>query len=92
MSKPHDMGGRPAGALDLTEKDPSFFDQRVDALYALLTGHHKQVFTMDQVRRTVESMSEEDYASFTYYERWLHAIALLMIEHGIASQKELYGD
>lgn len=89
MANTHDMGGQPAGRLDLAEHEQTLFDKRVDALYALLTGHRKAVLTMDEVRRTVESFSEADYLSMSYYERWLKAISLLMIEKGIATPGEL---
>ncbi len=91
MGDTHDMGGLPAGPLDRTEHEQTLFDKRVDALYALLTGHRKQVFTMDEVRRTVEGFSESEYLGLGYYERWLRAISLLMIERGIATRDELHG-
>lgn len=91
MRNTHDMGGQPAGRLDLTEHGQTLFDKRVDALYALLTGHRKAIFTMDEVRRTVESFSEAEYLSMSYYERWLEAISRLMIEKGIATSEELSG-
>ncbi|MBU2982010.1 nitrile hydratase subunit beta [Lentibacter algarum] len=82
MSRTHDLGGLPAGKIDQTEHEPTFFDKRVDALYALLTGPKANAFTMDEVRRTVESFSEADYFGLSYYERWLKAMSLLLIEKG----------
>ncbi|MDO6732899.1 nitrile hydratase subunit beta [Marinovum sp. 2_MG-2023] len=82
MERTHDLGGLPAGKIDQTDHELTFFDKRVDALYVLLTGPQKAAFKMDEVRRTVESFSQADYFGLSYYERWLKAIALLLIEKG----------
>ncbi|MEM5500389.1 nitrile hydratase [Ahrensia kielensis] len=82
MDRTHDLGGLPAGKINQTEHELTFFDKRVDALYVLLTSPAKAVFTMDEVRRTVESFSQADYLGLSYYERWLKAMSLLLIEKG----------
>lgn len=84
----HDMGGAPAGGIDRTEHEPTFFDQRVDAIYVLLSGR-KGVLRTDELRRTIESFGVSDYLGLSYYERWLKAIALLLVEKGIASPDQL---
>jgi hypothetical protein len=33
----HDLGGKPAGAIDLTPHEPSYWDRRVDALQQLMS-------------------------------------------------------
>ena len=87
----HDMGGRPAGRIDREEHELSHFDRRVDALYVLLTGRAKGVLTMDEVRRMVESFDTADYCGLSYYERWLKAIALLLLEKGLIDRLDVPG-
>jgi nitrile hydratase len=89
MARTHDIGGLPAGKIDQTEHELTFFDKRVDALYALLTGPQKATFTMDEVRRTIESFSQADYFGLSYYERWLKAMSLLLIEKGLVDANAL---
>lgn len=89
MARTHDMGGLPAGKIDQTDYEMTFFDKRVDALYVLLTRPQKTTFTMDEVRRTVESFSQTDYFGLSYYERWLKAMSLLLIEKGLVDASAL---
>lgn len=85
----HDLGGRPAGPIDHAEHEPTLFDQRIDAMLRLLTHPSRAVFTVDAMRRAIESESPADYHGLTYYEKWLHAIRRLTIEQGVISESEL---
>ena len=38
MTGVHDLGGQPAGPIDLEEHEPTLFDMRVDAMIRLLTS------------------------------------------------------
>lgn len=89
MAHTHDLGGLPAGPIDRTEHELTFFDKRVDALYVLLTGPAKAAFTFDEVRRTIEGLPEAEYLGLSYYERWLKAIALLLVEKGLVEAGRL---
>lgn len=85
----HDLGGRSAGPIDREEHDPTLFDLRIDAMIRLLTHPSRAVFTVDAMRRSIESHSPEEYFGLTYYEKWLHAIRRLTVEQGVISEAEL---
>jgi hypothetical protein len=89
MTGVHDLGGRSAGPIDREEHDPTLFDRRVDAMIRLLTDPSRAVFTVDAMRRSIESHTPEDYFGLTYYEKWVHAIRRLTIEQGVISEAEL---
>ena len=89
MSAVHDLGGQPAGPIDRGEHEPTLFDQRVDAMIRLLTHPSRAVFTVDAMRRSIESHSADEYFGLTYYEKWLHAIRRLTIEQGVISEADL---
>ena len=89
MAGVHDLGGRSAGPIDREEHAPTLFDLRVDAMIRLLTHPSRAVFTVDAMRRAIESHTPEDYFGLTYYEKWLHAIRRLTIEQGVISESEL---
>ncbi len=57
----HDLGGVPAGQVDLSEHERTFFDQRVDAVMRLLTHPENGHFTVDAMRRAIESLPRDDY-------------------------------
>ncbi len=85
----HDMGGLPAGDVDREEHRSTFFDKRVDALMSLLSHPQRRVIVVDELRRAIESLSREAYFDLAYYERWIYAIASLMVEKGILTEQEI---
>lgn len=85
----HDLGGLPAGPIDRSEHERSFFEQRVDAMLRLLAHPEKGHFTVDAMRRAIESLPEEEYHGLGYYERWTRAIRQLTIEKGLITEEEL---
>ena len=89
MPNVHDMGGAPAGAIDLTEHALSDFDKHVDALLMLLIHPSQGAFKVDALRRAIEEYGRQDYDTLTYYERWLGAIRKLVVEQDILSESEI---
>ncbi len=87
MPGPHDMGGQPAGPMDLTEHPRGDFERQIDALITLLGGAGKRVIRVDELRRAIESLP--DYGSLAYYEKWAKAIKLLLVGKGVISEQEL---
>jgi len=85
----HDLGGEPAGPIDREEHPTTLFDQRVDAMMRLLTHRSRAVFTVDAMRRSIESLASADYFGLAYYEKWLQAIRRLVVEQGVVSEAEL---
>ena len=83
MTQPHDIGG--AGgytAVEITPDAQPFhheWEARVFALNRALLG--KGVYTLDEFRDAIERMP--DYHERSYYERWLHAIEMLLERKGI---------
>lgn len=85
----HDLGGLAAGPIDRSEHEHSFFEQRVDAMLRLLTHPEKGHFTVDAMRRSIESLSADEYHGLGYYERWTRAIRQLTVEKGLITEAEL---
>lgn len=85
----HDLGGLPAGPIDLDEHERTFFDQRVDAMLRLLAHPERGHFTVDAMRRSIESLPRDDYFGLTYYERWLRAMRQLALEKKLVSEEQL---
>lgn len=83
----HDMGGDPAGPVDLSEHDFALWEKRVDALMVLCSG--KGLFSVDGLRRALEDMGPAAFRDLTYYERWIAAINRNLIEAGAYTPAEL---
>lgn len=85
----HDMGGLPAGAIEPTEHDYALWEKRVDALMMLLSSKERQLVTVDELRRNIESLGPDAYDKLTYYERWIFAITQTLIQRGVLTVDEL---
>jgi hypothetical protein len=83
----HDLGGAPAGPVAPDEHDHALWEKRVDALMVLCSA--KGLFTVDGLRRAIEDLGPEAYASMTYYERWIASIAQNLLEAGVFTPGEL---
>ena len=71
----HDMGGLSRFRCSPVERDeapPDAFGKRVDALRQVLAA--KKMMTVDELRRGIESIPEDEYFALTYYERWMTSI------------------
>lgn len=88
MRSHHDMGGQPAGPVDITEHDYDPWEKRVDAMFSLLV-QEKRLMRVDELRRGIEALEPNVYDNLTYYERWIASIANNLVEKGVLDQAEL---
>lgn len=89
MRMHHDMGGLPAGAVDLGEHDYAEWERRVDALLMLLGAKERQLVRTDELRKNIETLPPDAYDRMTYYERWIASITQTLIQRGVISIEEL---
>ena len=87
MRSHHDMGGLPAADINASEHDYALWEKRVDALLVLLST--KNLMTVDELRRNIETLGAEAYDTMSYYERWIYAIAQTLVQRGVLSLDEL---
>ncbi len=85
----HDLGGLPAGPIDRAERELEPWEKRVDAILRLLAEPERGLISIDEHRRAVEGLGAEEYDRLTYYERWITAIANLLLEKGVLTTEEL---
>jgi hypothetical protein len=84
----HDLGGSPgAGAIDKSQHEVEDWERLADAVTIVLDK--KGLKTTDELRRAIESLGPESYAELSYYERWIAATELLLVEKGILTHKEI---
>jgi hypothetical protein len=89
MRAHHDMGGLPAGPLDLSEHNYAPWEKRTHAMMVLLAEPGRGVMTTDELRRGIESLGAAEYDRLSYYERWIASIANNMIQKGVFTVDEL---
>ncbi|HET6606090.1 MAG TPA: nitrile hydratase [Rhodopila sp.] len=86
----HDLGGASKFMCEPVDLEPhglTPFDREVDALRGVLGA--KQIMTVDELRRGIESIPEADYHRLSYYQRWIRSITDNLLRKGIITEAEL---
>jgi hypothetical protein len=71
----HDMGGVPKFMCEPVDLEPhalTEFDREVDAIRGILGA--KKIMSVDELRRSIESIPEDQYHKLSYYRRWIRSI------------------
>lgn len=91
MTRVHDMGGRFGDGPVKPEAEGVKFhaDWHPRALAITLACGSLGLWNIDVSRHARESLSPKDYARFSYYEKWISALANLLVEKGALTRKEL---
>lgn len=95
MTRVHDMGGRFGdGAVQPEAPDAPVFteDWHARALAVTLAAGALGQWNIDSSRHMRERLSPKDYARFSYYEKWISALADLLVETGVLSLDDLKGE
>ena len=88
MPKVHDRGGWPNNnPIDRTEHIMEEGERRVDSLNSVLG--EKGLKNTDQLRRAIESLSQDQYEGLSYYEKWTVAMETLLVEQGVMTTDEI---
>ncbi|MEL6100900.1 MAG: nitrile hydratase subunit beta [Pseudomonadota bacterium] len=92
MSRVHDMGGRYGDGAVLPEaEDAPVFetDWHARALAVTLACGSLGQWNIDVSRHARERLAPKDYSRFSYYEKWIAALADLLVETGAVTAEEL---
>ena len=87
MRGPHDVGGLPAGPVDTSTHDITFWEKQIDGVRAVIGA--KGIFIVDENRRYVESLGHDAYDTLTYYERWAASLMRGLVDKGVLTQDEI---
>lgn len=94
MSRVHDMGGRFGdGAVGFEPDGEAIFVENwhARALALTLAAGGLGKWNIDISRHARECLSPKDYARFTYYEKWMAALADLLVDSGVVTKAEMAG-
>lgn len=84
----NDIGGQTAGPIDTADRPFKHWELESDALRKLLNSGPKGLVTLDELRRAMEDLSEEDYES-GFFERRLLALVNLLVEKNLITHQEI---
>lgn len=94
MTRVHDMGGRFGdGPVVPDREDAPVFEQdwHARALAVTLASGALGQWNLDVSRHARERLAPKDYAGFSYYEKWISALADLLVENGVLTLEDLQG-
>ena len=86
----HDLGGVPRFLCEEIDIEPhalTDFDREVVALRQLLAL--KGLMTVDELRRGIEEIPEEEYLRLSYYQKWIRSITATLIRRGVLDEAEI---
>jgi len=88
----HDLGGMSGfGAVEVERDEPVFHERWERRAFGLnvLGLQILRAYNVHEYRHAVERMEPAHYLAASYYERWLTAVASLMVEKGVVTREEL---
>jgi nitrile hydratase subunit beta len=92
MSRIHDMGGR-FGDGPIPEKDDNVVfhsDWEARAMANTVLAGGLGAWNIDAGRHARESLTPRDYARFSYYEKWMAALADILVARGVLNEDDLH--
>lgn len=94
MTRPHDMGGRFGDGPVQPDFDAPVFEAEWHkrALALTLAAGALGQWNIDTSRHAREKLAPKDYARFSYYEKWISALADLLVAQKVVSATELSGN
>ena len=84
----HDRGGIPSDEpIDKSEHEWADWEHMTNALVGALRT--RDLVTVDELRRGIESIPPDLYESYSYYERWSASLEALIVEKGLLTTDEI---
>ncbi len=94
MTRVHDMGGRFGdGAVVPEAEDAPVFaeDWHARALAVTVASDFLGQWNIDIKRHARECLLPQDYSRFSYYEKWISALADMLVDKGVLTLDDLRG-
>jgi hypothetical protein len=85
----HDMGGEPAGVVEVAEHPVEPWQKTTMAMRVALGKGKHDLIMVDELRRAIEDLPASDYDSFAYFEKWITALTNLLVEKGVLTHEEV---
>jgi hypothetical protein len=89
----HDLGGVGKFMCLPIDTEPhtlTDFDKEVDAIRQILG--QKGIMSVDELRRGIESIPEQEYHRLSYYRRWIRSITDTLLRKGVITEAELHAE
>ena len=84
----HDMGGLGGNPMEFADHDAEPWQKMVTAIRAALGDEPLSLMRVDELRRAIEDLDEQEY-DLPYFERWAEAMINLMEEKDLLTRDEV---
>ena len=84
---PNDIGGAPAGPIEIVDHELAPWEKRCHALADVLD--FTKIINTEAKRRGVEALGSDLIGKLTYYERWIVTFANILFQKQILTPEEL---
>ena len=85
MERPHDVGGKPSGAIDTSEHDLAQWEKNTHVLMGILGREN----IIAGGREFIEQIPPEAYKVFSYYERWIASMETQLVQNSVLTTEEI---
>ena len=90
MDGVHDMGGMHGfGPVQREANEPVFHARWEAQVRAIIRTGLGRYWHLDEFRRAIEGMPPDKYLRASYYEKWLYAAQMLLLEKGVITKEEV---
>ena len=89
MRRTHDMGGEPAGEIDLSQHTLAPWEKTTWAMRQVLGSERHGILKVDELRRAIEDLPSADYQRLAYFDRWVLAVRNVLVEKGVLAGDEI---
>ncbi len=91
MNSVHDIGGMHGFGPIIRDDAPFHFPWEVRVRAIAMALIRRGVYNIDEFRRAIECLPPARYLTLTYFERWLAAVQMLLVEKGQFTADEIEG-
>ena len=83
------MGGLESDDLEPTDHPLEAWQKTTRAMRQVLGDSKREIICVDELRRAIEDLPQDQYLVLSYFDRWIRAIGAILIEKNILTKKEI---
>ena len=83
------MGGIESDNIGLTDHPLEAWQKTTRAMRQVLGDSNREIICVDELRRAIEDLPQDQYLDLSYFDRWIRAIGAILIEKNILTENEI---
>ena len=83
------MGGLESDNLEPTDHPLEAWQKTTRAMRQVLGDSKRKIICVDELRRAIEDLPQDQYLDLSYFDRWIRAIVTILIEKNVLTKEEI---